>query len=93
MGKHANPWKGAGQIESKTGSTRTEMSKSRERIQTAPHLVERNGESAHYHPSSSPFMSSTAAGFRRAELSLQILSFLEQVWIDAYRVKSQKTAV
>ena len=28
-----------------------------------------------------------------AELSLQVLSFLELVWIDAFRVTSQKTAV
>ena len=28
-----------------------------------------------------------------AELSLQVLSFLELVWIDAFRVTSQKTTV
>ena len=38
-------------IASNTGSTpEQELSKSRERTQTAPHLAERNGKSVHYHP-------------------------------------------
>merc|ERR1719396_59473 len=42
-GETCSPWNGAGRIASKTGSTCTWMSKSRERPKTAPHLVDRNG--------------------------------------------------
>ena len=44
MGKHAGPWNGAAQSRVIQAAPEQGLSKSRERIQAAPHLVELDGK-------------------------------------------------
>ena len=84
MGKHAGPWNGAAQSRVIQAAPEQRLSKSCERIQTAPHLVELDGKAfTIIRAKSLNELTAVCVAFA-AELSLQILSFLEQVWIDAY---------
>ena len=61
------------------------LSKLWERIQTAPHLVELDGKEFTIIRAKSLNELDCGNASGAAEYFLQILSFLEQVWIDAYK--------